>query len=263
MERQVRKPSLSSPKVGDDSGARRPARFRDLSSHVMGLLGRRNAEPGMLPVAGRDDLVRVPEEAAAEMVNDLAMKTSTYVDGGAIEDDVARALSMSFPLITQREAPTQETLVVAQSVARFGFMARVAEWEMLTTARAPVGWMLAGLRGAVRSSVAEELKDGDDGEKSFYAALGEVTAFFVRREPVDVPYDADEGFLLMWTIPGVGGDVRASLREKTLPMALQSHGEGLNGNTRAVEGATVEDLQRVWKYGFLLRSFGEFFRGDH
>jgi hypothetical protein len=122
--------------------------------------------------------------------------------------------------------------------------------------------MLAGLRGAVRSSVAEELKDDPDGQGSFYAALGEVTAFLVRREPLDVPYDADEGFMLMWTIPGVGGDVRALLRAKTLPMALERIGESSNGNTGPMGNATAEDLQRVWKYGFVLRSFEEFFRGS-
>ena len=26
-----------------------------------------------------------------------------------------------------------------------------------------------------------------------------------------------------------------------------------------IEGATIEDFQQVWKYGFLLRSFEEFF----
>jgi hypothetical protein len=228
----------------------------------MGLLRRRDAELGILPVAGRDDLVLVAEQAVEEMVSGLAMMTAEYVDEGQIDDDVARALSMGFPLVTQREAPTQEALVVAQSVARFGFMARVAEWEMLPAARRPVGWMLAGLRGAVKSSVAEELKEDRDGQESFYAALGEVTAFFVGREPLDVPYDADQGFLLMWTIPGVGGDARALLRAKTLPMALERVGQSSNGNTGPIEGSVVEDLERVWKYGFALRSFEEFFRGD-
>jgi hypothetical protein len=53
------------------------------------------------------------------------------------------------------------------------------------------------------------------------------------------------------------------LREKTLPMALQRDGEGVNGPAGPVEGATVEDFQRIWKYGFLLRSFEEFFREDY
>ncbi len=92
--------------------------------------------------------------------------------------------------------------------------------------------------------------------------LGEVTAFYVRREPLDVPYDADQGFVLMWTIPGMGGQVRALVRDKTLQMVLQRDGEGLRSPTGAIEGATVEDFQRVWKYGFVLRSFEEFFWED-
>jgi hypothetical protein len=236
---------------------------RDLSFQVRDLLHMTSAEPGALPVEGRDDLVRIPDEDVQEMVNVLAVETRERVDRAELEDDVARALSMGFPLVTRREGTPKETLVVAESVARFGFMARVAEWERLTTARKPEGWMIAGLQGAVESSVAEEVRESDDGEKPFYDALGEVTAFFVRREPLDVPYDAGEGFVLMWTIPGVGGQVRASLREKTLPMVLQRDGEALRGPAGPIEGATVEDFRRTWKYGFLLRSFEEFFREDY
>lgn len=226
-------------------------------------LHRTSLDPGTLPVEGRDDLVVIPPEDVEEMVNVLATKTRECVDNGEIEDDVARALAIGFPLVTQREGAPKETLVAAQSVARFGYMARVAEWERLSTAREPVGWMIAGLQGAVESSVAEELREPDDEEKSFYGALAEVTAFFVRREPLDVPYDANQGFMLMWTIPGVGGEVRALLREKTLSMVLQRDGQGLKGPTGPIEGATLEDFQRVWKYGFLLRSFEEFFRDDY
>ena len=123
--------------------------------------------------------------------------------------------------------------------------------------------MIAGLRGAVESNVAEQLEEADNAERSFYDVLGEVTAFFVGREPLDVPYDADEGFALMWTIPGMGGEVRALVRDKTLQMVLQRDGEGLRSPAGPIEGATVEDFQRIWKYGFLLRSFEEFFWEDY
>src|SRR5881396_3855209 len=107
MELQVRKPSLASPTIGDDSDAsseRRPARLRNLGLQVMRQLRRRNAEPEILPVAGRDDLALVPEEAVEGLVDGIAMKASQYVDEGEIDDDVARALSIGLPLVTQREA---------------------------------------------------------------------------------------------------------------------------------------------------------------
>ena len=211
---------------------------------------------------GRDDLVSVPEDEAEEMVNVLAMDTYEYVDKGEIQDGAARALSMGFLLVTQREPATEGTLVAAQSVARFGYMARLVEWETLATVRTPRGWMIASLRGAVESNVADELEEAGDAERSFYDVLGEVTAFFVRREPLDVPYDADEGFVLMWTIPGMGGEVRALVRDKTLQMVLQRDGEGLRSPAGPIEGATLEDFQRIWKYGFVLRSFEEFFWED-
>jgi hypothetical protein len=234
--------------------------IRNLSRNAMALLGRKPA--GWLPVEGRDDLVGVPEDEAQEMVDILAMDAYEYVDKGEIADRVARALLMGFLHVTQREPETEETLVAAQSVARFGYMARVAEWNRLPSARTQTGWMIAGLRGAVESNVAEELEGAEDPEGSFYEVLGEVTAFLVRREPLDVPYDAGDGFVLMWTIPGMGGEVRALVRDKTLQMVLQRDGTGLRSPAGPIEGATVEDFQRIWKYGFLLRSFEEFFWED-
>ena len=222
----------------------------------------RRKESGWLHVRGRNDLVSVPEDEAEEMVNLLAMATSHHVDEGKIQEGAARALSMGFLLVTNREPATEETLVAAQSVARFGYMARVAEWERLATTRAPGGWMMAGLRGAVEASVADELEEADAAKRSFYDVLGEVTAFFVSREPLDVPHDADQGFVLMWTIPGMGGEVRALVRDRTLRMVLQRDGEGLKSPAGRIEGATVEDFQRIWKYGFVLRSFEEFFREE-
>ncbi len=224
-------------------------------------LFRRN-ETGWLPVEGRDDLVSVAEDDAEEMVDLLAKETYKHVDKGDIGAEAARALTMAFILVTEREPATQETLVAAQSVARFGYMARVAEWETPSTAQRPSGWMLTGLRGAVEANVADELAEAQDGERRFYDVLGEVTAFFLSREPLDVPYDADQGFALMWTIPGMGGEVRALVRDKTLRMVLQRDGEGLRSPAGPIEGATLEDFQRIWKYGFLLRSFEEFFWED-
>jgi hypothetical protein len=232
-----------------------------IRDQAMGLFRRNKA--GWLPVEGRDDLVRVPEDDAEEWVNVLAMETFERVDMGKIPDDAARALSMGFVLITEREPATEETRVAAESVARLGYLARVAEWQRLAGTWTPRGWMFAGLRGAVESNVADELEEAEAAEKSFHDVLGEVTAFFVRREPLDVPYDADEGFALMWTIPGMGGEVRALVRDKTLQMVLQRHGEGLRSPAGPIEGATVEDFQRIWKYGFLLRSFEEFFWEDY
>ena len=228
----------------------------------MALFNRNKRELEMLPVEGHDDLVYVPRKEIEEGVNALAIETRQYVDEGRIGAQAARALSVGFFLLPGREAASEETLAAARAIARFGYMARVTEWERLSTARKPRGWMIAGLREAVESSVEEDLRESGDSERSFYDSLRDVTAFFVRREPLDVPYDAEEGFALMWTIPGTGGEIRGLLRDKTLSMVLQRDGEGLRSSAGRIEGATVEDFQRVWKYGFLLRSFEEFFWED-
>jgi hypothetical protein len=231
--------------------------IRDLRLSAMGLL--RGTRPGWLPVEGRDDLVLVPEDEAAEMAKVLAMDAREYADEAEIKDGLARALSKGFFLVTEREPATVGTRVAAESVARFGYMARMAEWERLAPARTPRGSMIASLRAAVVSDVAGELKEAVDPRRFFYDVLGGVTAFFAAREPLDVPYDAAEGFVLMWTIPGTGGQVRALLRDKMLQMVLHRDGGSLKSDAGPIEGATVEDFQQVWKYGFLLRSFEEFF----
>lgn len=211
---------------------------------------------------GRDDLVMIPEDEAEELVNVLARDTYEYVNEGEIRDGAARALSKGFSLVTERDPATEGTLVAAESAARLGYMARMAEWERLTPARTHRGSMLASLRDEVVSEVADELEGSPDPRRSFYDVLGEVTAFVAAREPLDVPYDAAEGFVLMWTIPGTGGQVRALVRDKTLQMVLQRDGAGLRSAAGPIEGATIEDFQQVWKYGFLLRSFEEFFWVD-
>jgi hypothetical protein len=116
--------------------------------------------------------------------------------------------------------------------------------------------MVAGLRQAVEASLMEEHRDAD---VSFYDALRDVTAFFVRREPLDVPYDAEEGFKPMWTVPGMGGDFRAMLRGKTLAVALGPYEPQLQDSAGPNLGPAFECLPWVWKFGFLLRAFEEFF----
>jgi hypothetical protein len=232
--------------------------IHELNTRAMSLLRGGGTEPEWAPVGGHTDLVSIPQDDAEEMVDVLAVRARDYVVTGEIEEEAARALSMGLGLVTGREAATQEALAEAERVARFGYMARVAEWELLASARRLEGWMIASLRGAVESSVAEELGEAH-GRQAFYDALSEVTAFFVRREPLDVSYDTDEGFALMWTIPGMGGEIRAWLREKSLAMALD---RAAAAPASGAHGVVVEDLQRVWKYGFVLRSFEEFFWED-
>jgi hypothetical protein len=233
--------------------------IRDLNVRAMRFLRGDPTEPDWSPVQGRRDLVSIPQDEAEAMVDALATEARAQLESGELDGEVAKALTRGLQLITGREPPTDEAAATATSVAGFGYLSRVAEWERLATARRMDGWMVSGLRGAVRASVAEELEDATDANRGYYDALGEVTAFFVGREPLDVPYDAAEGFALMWTIPGTGGEVRALLRERTLEMALERSDPGASNPDGAPEGAGVEVLRRVWKYGFVLRSFEEFF----
>jgi len=212
-------------------------------------------------IEGHEDLALVDEEDVEDLLDTLAMEAFEHVDAQELPADLADALGIGLFGVTGLEAATNATIVGGRAVARIGYMARVAEWERVPAARKPGGPMCVGLRQAVESSVGEELRDSG-ADASFYDALGEVTAFFVTREPLDVPYDAQQGLKPMWTIPGMGGDFRALLRDWTLEMALPREGDALSGPAGPIDGASFEDLQLVWKYGFLLRSFEEFFRED-
>jgi hypothetical protein len=219
----------------------------------------RRPEIELTPIAGHEDLALVDEDDVQALLDALAMETFEYADSQDLPADLAYALEVGLFAVTGLEATTNATIVAGRAIARIGYMARLAEWERVPAARKPGGWMCAGLRGAVESSVGEELRESG-ADASFYDALGEVTAFFVTREPLDVAYDAQEGLKPMWTIPGMGGDFRALLRDWTLEMALPRDGEVLSGPAGPIDDASFEDLQQVWKYGFLLRAFEEFFR---
>jgi hypothetical protein len=238
-------------------------------SKGMALLARRGRHIETLPIEGHDELALVSEGDVEELLDVLATETFEYVEGQKLSVDVARALARGLLGVTDLGAASEETPVTARSVARIGYMAglaarigymaRAAEWERVAAAREPSGSMSAGIREAVQTSVREEL--AESGTESLHHALAEVTAFFVRREPLDVPYDAKDGFKPMWTIPGMGGDFRALLRDRTLAMALERDREEPDSSSvQPTEEASFENLQRVWKYGFLLRAFEELFQ---
>lgn len=220
----------------------------------------RRPEIEITPIQGHEDLALVDEDDVEDLLDTLAMEAFEYVDTEEISVDLAHALEVGLFAVTGLGAATNATIVAGRAVARIGYMTRVAEWERVPAARRPGGSMYVGLRQAVESSVADELRDA--GDASFYDALSEVTAFFVTREPLDVPYDAAQGLKPMWTIPGMGGDFRAMLRDWMLEMAIPREGATLSGPAGPIDDAGLDDLELVWKYGFLLRSFEEFFLED-
>lgn len=225
----------------------------------MALFARRRPEIELLPVEGHDELALVSREHVEELLDALVARTLEYVDGEEPSRQVSGALATGVLRVAGLDAVPTEAAAGAESASRVGYLARVAEWERVATARKPEGWMSAELRGVVASSVAEELSERGP-EASLYDALAAVTAFFVSREALDVPYDAEQGFRPMWTIPGMGGEFRALLRDQTLVIAIEGRAGQPSASARPTAGASFEELQLAWKYGFLLRAFEEFFR---
>jgi hypothetical protein len=221
----------------------------------MALFTRGRPEIEVLPVEGHEELGMVDAADAEQLVDVMSMETFDHVEIDELPRETADALEAGLFALYDLDSAPEQTVVAARRAARIGYMARVAEWERVPAARKPAGSMLAGLRQAVEASLREELGEP---EVTFYDALREVTAFYVRREPLDVPYDAQEGFKPMWTIPGMGGDFRALLRDRTLAMTF---GYELEDDVVSVD-PKLEYLWWIWKYGFLLRAFEEFFRED-
>jgi hypothetical protein len=221
----------------------------------MALFTRGRREIEVLPVEGHEELGMVDDADVEQLVDVLSMETFDHVEIDELPHETVDALETGLFALYELDSAPEQTVVAARRAARIAYMARVAEWERVPAARKPAGSMIAGLRQAVEASLREELAEL---EVAFYDALREVTAFYVRREPLDVPYDAQEGFKPMWTIPGMGGDFRALLRDRTLAMAF---GYELEDDVVSVD-PQLEYLWWVWKYGFLLRAFEEFFRED-
>ncbi len=221
----------------------------------MALFTRARPAIEVLPVEGHEELALVDADDVERLVDVLSMETFDHVEIEELPRETADALETGLFALYDLDSAPEQTVAAARWAARIGYMARVAEWERVPAARKPAGSMVAGLRQAVEASLTEELGEA---EVSFYDALREVTAFYVRREPLDVPYDAQEGFRPMWTIPGMGGDFRALLRDRTLAMAF---GYWEEDDVVSVD-PNLEYLWWVWKYGFLLRAFEEFFREE-
>ncbi len=165
---------------------------------------------------------------------------------------------MGFFYVTERESASETGIRAAGAIARVGYLARIAEWERLTTARTPKGLEIAALLLFMESNVGRDIEDDD---MDFWEALGKETGFIVRSEPLDPPHDSEEGLNPIWAVPGLGGQARALLREKTKLMILtRDNGGGLaNPQGEPIEDVTLDEFRSIWKYGFLLRSFEEFF----
>jgi hypothetical protein len=230
----------------------------------MGLFKRKQPETGEIaPVEGQEDLGRLPMDEVLPILRSMAQEVYEAVDAVELDEETGLALESGHFLVNHGDLKV-DTVYTAGSVARVGYMSRVIEWKRFEGARKPKGWMIAGLQFVVKQHVAVAAELGE--AESLFDALPEATARFMADEPLDPPYDSDaEGFNPMWNVPGLGGDVRAVLREQTLPMVVQPSKGGLTSPFGLIEEsqATLDQFRRTWKYGFLLRSFEEFFNEDY
>jgi hypothetical protein len=203
--------------------------------------------------SGPTDLARIwemeppapGENGELGQLDEVIDRVHELMEAEDLDDAAAETLSLGYPLISGREIEEmpEPTFLAGRSVAAIGYMARQAEYERFPRARTRID-KSSPLRAALES--VSEPRVGT--EPSLAAAV----AALVRREAID-PATAD-GFGPSASVPGISAAERTELRERTLTIGARPRPDGsLDTREGVVRDATLDDMRRTWKYGFLLR----------
>jgi len=175
-----------------------------------------NGAPG-LPVEEQDGVTRELAQVVAESVNEVP-----------IDRDTLELLQLGLPHLLEREI-SDEAVVVGQTAARLGYLARAAESTMLEEDRAPDPELIVTLQAGLEEAHARGTPERD--------AVADLAAALATGESLD-PTPEEGG--PTWTLPGLGGQARGRLRDD------------LVGRLPCPPGILADDLRRTWKYGYFL-----------
>lgn len=183
-----------------------------------------------------------------------AIDTAVYkmMEAEDLDDETAVTLSLGYLLISGRsvEEVPAATFLATRAVAAVGYMSREAECDRFAHARELDDDGSAPLRAALASASAL----GPTGAAG--ADLAVAAAWLARHEAID-PRPTDD-FRPSWTVPGIRGDERRHLRERTLAIVVRPGPSGALATPQGeVHDATLDDFRRTWKYGFFLRCLVE------
>jgi hypothetical protein len=196
--------------------------FRRDTSH------RREPEPdvfGANGAAARSE----PEGVTRE----LAQVVAESVNEVPIDRDTLELLQIGLPYLLQREC-SNEAVVVGQTAARLGYLARAAESTMLEPDQPPDADLIATLEAGLNEAEAQGTSTRD--------AIADLAAALATGESLD-PTPEEGG--PSWTLPGLGGEARGRLRDD------------LVGRLPCPPGILADDLRRTWKYGYFLAALDE------
>lgn len=188
--------------------------------------------------AAGDELVAMPASDIEAFWTDVLSEVGGRY-GDALPETVAGLLRVGIFYVTGREADTfnDDTIILAHTMARFGYFSRVVETERLTAA--------LEIRPELSALLHE--RHADTGEY-WPGTVVEFCAANASSEPLNPR--PDHPGALSWLIPGLGGQIRSDMARRSVEAMLSDDG---TGRPRSVADATPDEFVRVWKYGFFLR----------
>ena len=192
----------------------------------------RPPEPPPGPFGANGAGARLDDEPEG-VTRQLAQVVAESVNEVPIDRDTLELLQVGLPYLLQREC-SDEAVLVGQTAARLGYLARAAESTMLEPDREPDADLLAMLQAGLDEAQAQGGSSRD--------AMADLAAALATGESLD-PSPEEGG--PSWTLPGLGGQARGRLRDD------------LVGRLPCPPGILADDLRRTWKYGYFLAALDE------
>lgn len=175
----------------------------------------------------------LPDDESEGVTRELAQVVAESVSEVPIDRDTLELLQVGLPHLLQREC-SDEAIIVGQTAARLGYLARAAESTMLEPDRPPDADLIATLQAGLEEAHAQGTPERD--------AMADLAAALATGESLD-PTPEEGG--PTWTLPGLGGQARGRLRDD------------LVGRLPCPQGILADDLRRTWKYGYFLCALDE------
>ncbi len=193
----------------------------------------RRTKDGSSPEGGRSEHVPVADGELEPIIGELAGMVIESLTEVSLPPPTLELLQVGLPYITQRECST-EAVIAGQTAARLGYLSRSAEFATFEDARAADDDLLATLNHMLEAADAEGSPIDD--------VMAELAAEMATAESINPPsFESGPS----WSIPGLNGDARGSLRRRML------------SGMQCPSDLPSDDLQRTWKYGYFLRVLDE------
>jgi hypothetical protein len=191
------------------------------------------------PVAGNDKrtLLALYGRVTAIQTTELPEDVAAFLGVGSAWT-ACGSRGSSVPIREEAEAVPDQAAKRLYSVARLGYLTRIAEYDLCDDARTEADFI-----DVLRPVVAEHRY----GESVLENAMPTCAAL-ASQEPWDP--DPDDLRSSLGGVPGVGSKVRCAACAILVDSVGPSEGDGAPS---VPQGTTADELRRAWLYGFYLR----------